>query len=734
MLDLDITTNLNKNRYFRNLFTDRKLILSVMLIFLSWAIVYLLLFYRPAYKSKAKVWIKNLATEEYVTALDNTQSQLTPLTQAGNPLLTQMEILDSDQLKRAIVNYKAKQGKKISIKSVKIKVKNRPNTDILDLTYKGSSPEDAQQTLQEILKNYEDINLTINRKIRTSRREYIDLKLDEISQKLLEVRNQLKTYRTKSLSIDIIEQSKQLVDQQVLMSTKLADTRAEEKNKNSSAAELKNLLSLNSKEAINAAALGGNPVLVQLREDLYKAVQEYASDSAKLADTNPKMLAHKNKIKAINEQIKKQMQLSIGRYAANQKVNIFDPVRGDMVKNLAVNQMELMGLQAQEASLQSSIKKNAQEISKIPENKFNLDNLEQEEFVLSEAYKQLKEKQIEAKIKEAEAVSNIVIVDNPSLAEGASFPTGFQTLILALIFGGFEGIFVSLLKTYLEDVCENSETIEEITGTSLIGTIPWIDPIIENDQLQNIYSLAYDNIVSNLMIKSFKDNKKVITFTSSSLKKTHPTRIYQVATRLRKAGHSVVVLDCDFRIPTIFKTAQIEDKVKINLSELIVNLEQKIHQANEEDENKPKNANVQELLLNREIRSALTADEQGILYLGNKEIILEPCEFFGTVAFGFIMKFLKEKYDWVLIDTGVAQITPEFLIISKLSDGVVLLVNKTITYTTLQTITKSLKNANIPFIGAIVRETESKLADDYKKFLNLQLDNSLANTGAQKNE
>ncbi len=729
MLDLDITTNLNKNRYFRNLLTDRNLILSVILIFLAWAIVYLLLFYRPAYKSQAKVWIKNLATEEFVTALD-TQSQLTPLTQAGNPLLTQMEILDSDQLKRAIVDYKAKQGKKISVKSIKIKVKNRPNTDILDLTYKGSSPEDAQQTLQEILKNYEDINLAINKKIKTSRREYIDLKLNEISEKLLDIRSQLKTYRTKNLSIDIVEQSRQLVDQQVFMTTKLADTRAELKNKNSSVAELQNQLSLSTKEAVNAAALGSNEVLIQLRKDLNTAVQEYQFDSAKLADTNPKMIAHKNKIKAINEQIKKQMQLSIGKYAASQKINIFDPVREDMVKKLSERRTELMGLQASERAIQNSLKQNAQEISKVPENKFNLDNLEQEELVLSEAYKQLKEKQIEAKIKEAEAVSNIVVVDTPSLPEGASFPTGFQTLILAVFFGTFAGLFVSILKTYLEDVCENTEAIEEITGTSLIGTIPWIDPIVENDQLQNIYSLAYDNIVSNLMIKSFKDNKKVITFTSSSLKKTHPTRIYQVATRLRKAGHSVVVLDCDFRIPTIFKTANIEDKVKINLSELIVNLEQKIHQANEEDENKPKNANVQELLLNREIRSSLTADEQGILYLGNKEIILEPCEFFGTVAFGFIIKFLREKYDWVLIDTGVAQITPEFLIISKLSDGVVLLVNKTITYTTLQTITKSLKNANIPFIGAIVRETESKLADDYKKFLNLQQDNASTNIGA----
>lgn len=720
-IDTEILTFLNKSRYFNNLNRDKQLIAAVILICLAWSFIYLLLFYKPGYESKAKVWIKNLATEEFVTSLD-TQNQLTPLTQAGNPLLTQTEILDSNQLKQAVVDYKAEQGEKISIQNIDIKVKNKPNTDILDISYKDTSALKSQEILNLILNKYEEINLSINKKIRTARREYIDTKITEIEQKLHDTRKQVRDYKTKTLAIDLVEQSKQLVDQQAEMSTKLEDTLAEIKNTGSSIRAAENQLSLKSRDALNAVALGSrNENLVELRKNLNEAMQEYEFDSAKYADTNPKMTAHKNKIDTINKQIKKQMELSIGKYAQSQKINIFDPVREDVVTKLIDNEVALMGLQAQANSLRDGLQRNNLEESKIPEQKLTLDNLEQEERALSDAYDQLKEKQIEAKLKEAEAVSNIIVVDTPSLPKKASFPNAFQSIILGLIFGLFAGLALSLLKTYLEDVCEDTEAIEEITGTSIIGTIPWLETIIEDEQVHNIQALAYDNIVSNLMIKSFKDNKKVITFTSSSLKKTHPTRIYQVATRLRKSGHSVVVLDCDFRIPTIFKTAKIEDKVTINLSELIVNLEQKIHKANEGEE-ETKNNNVQELLLNREIKNALTADEKGILYLGNKEIILEPCEFFGTVAFGYIMKFLREKYDWVLIDTGVAHITPEFLIISKLSDGVALLVNKTITYTTLQAITKSLKNANIPFIGAIVRESESKLAGDYKKYLHLQKD------------
>lgn len=723
-IETEILTNLNKNRYFRNFKRDEKLILSSVLIIFSWAIIYLLLFYKPSYESKAKVWIKDLATSEYVTTLDK-ENQLAPLTVAGNPLLTQVELLKSEQLKQDVADYKLKQGEKVDANNVEVDVENDINTDILTISYSDHSPEKAQNTLRQILKDYDEINLSINKKVKTSRREYIDSKLEEITQKLHSVRNEIRNYKRKNLSIDLAEQSKGLVDQEILMSSKLADTNAEIKNKRSSINEFKRQLSLNSKDAINAVALGGNPVLTQLRNDLNTAIQEYEFDSAKLSVTNPKMVAQKAKIAAINKQIKKQIELSVGKYAQAQKINIFDPVREDLVKNYAATQTDLMGLEAESQSISSSIDKINQQKAKLPEDKFNLDNLEQEENVLSEAYNQLKEKQIEAKIKEAETVSNIIVVDVPSLPEGASFPTAFQALLLAIFFGGFVGIFVSILKTMLEDVCDDIETIEKITGTSALGVIPWIEDLNPNDnnqvnQSDSINSLAYDNIVSNLMIKCYKDNKKVIAFTSSSLNKTHPTRIHQLAARLKKSGHSVILVDCDFRTPTIFKTAEVENNVKVNLSELIVNLEQKIHQNNAQDEEVPINSNQQELLLNSQIRNAIIKDDSGINYLGNKDFIFEPCEFFGTAAFGYIINFLKKEYDWVLIDTGVAHITPEVLIISKLSDGVVLLVNKSITYTILNAITKAMKNAGIPIIGTIVRESDSKLSSDYKKYLELQ--------------
>lgn len=713
-MNTDILANLNKNRYFRNFSRDIKLIFSVVLIIIVWALVYLLIFYKPVYKSSAKIWIKDLATEEFVASLD-TQSQLAPLTSAGNPLLTQIEILKSAQLKNYIKEYKLSQnadGKKHRRNNVSIEVKNKPSTDILNIILSDDSPKEAQDTLVAALQEYDNINLLINRKIRTARRKYIDLKLAEINDKLYEVRDNIKNYKSKNLAIGIDEETTQLVDQGIFMSTKLEDTIADIKNTQSSIGELESQLSLKSKDAINAVALGsGNDTLVKLRNELNSAVQEYEFDSTKLADTNPKIIAQKNKIAVINKQIKNQVALSIGKYAKTQKINIFDPVREGLARDLADKQTKLMGLVAEKQAISGSIEKVNKEQSKIPEKKFTLDNLEQEERALSSAYDQLKEKQIEAKIKEAEVVSNVVVVDPPDLPSSASFPSYIQVLGIAFIFGIVAGLSLSILKTLIEDVCDDIESIEEITGTSVIGTIPWIENFVPDEQMQFIHGIAYNNIVSNLMIKCYKNNNKVLTFTSSSFKKPQSTIIYYLASRLKKLGHSVVVIDSDFRIPTVICNAKVEDKIKVNLSDLIVSLEDKIRK------NKTINA--------KEIMEALVVDENGISHLGNKDIVFEPYEFFGTTAFEGIIKSLKAEFDWVLIDTGAAQITPEFLIISRLSDGVILFVNKTITYTIIKNIAKSLKNANIPFIGTIVREPGSRLEREYEKYLRIQEDKLL---------
>ncbi|OGI18011.1 MAG: hypothetical protein A2255_00490 [Candidatus Melainabacteria bacterium RIFOXYA2_FULL_32_9] len=707
---MNLNSKLTQNRYIRNLLKDLHLILTITVIITVWAVIYLVFFYQPSYKSTAKIWIKDLTTEAFVANLD-TNSQLAPLTSAGNPILTQIEILKSNQIKSYLISHiKEKYPKNGKINPDKIiDAKSKTGTDIINITLKWDNPEEAQKLLYAVLEEYDNINLLINRKIRTTRRKYIDLKLTEIEEKLFDIRTKIKSYKSENLAINLDTESDKLIDQKIILSTKLEEITASANSLQVSSNQLEKKLSLKPNEVINAVALGsGNQSLVKLRNDLNDAIQEYEYDIIKLSDTNPKIIAQKNKIKAIKEQIKGQITLSLGKYAQDQKINIFDPVREKLAEDLITNQVRFISLESEQQSLNDSINKINILLSQIPEKKFTLNNLEQIEKALSKAYDELKEKQIEARIKEAEAVSNVIVIDSPNLPKSASFPSPLHVFILTIFLGCGFGFSASILKTLIEDVCDDPKLIEHITQSSIIGSITWTERFNEDQHNQAIANIAYNNTLSSLLIKCYKQNAKVLTFTSTSLKKPQSSILYQLSQRLKKQGHSVVIIDTDFRIPTIYKSAEIKDKVKVNLSDLIIYLENQIRKRQSFDDNY--------------ILDSLIMDNNGIMHLGNREIVIEPYEFFGTSAFNLIVSTLKEKFDWVLIDTAAAHVTPEFLIISRLSDGVVLLANRTITYSTLKNISESIRNAGIPIIGTIIRESNSQLEKEYEKYLQHQGD------------
>ena len=704
--DFDILNVIHKNRFFRSFRENSKIIINVMIIIFVWTLIYLIAFYKPQYESHAKIWIKDLETRNFVSQLNET-SNLSSLTSAGNPLLTQIEIIKSENLLKIVAEEQRKAGfKKPDYRKIDIVVKQKPNTDILILSTKGQTPAQAQFTLRKILEEYERTNRNINGKISHARRIYIDTQIQQIKNKLENVREQIRNYKTDNLAIDIDQQSQRLVEQKMDTENKIADVQANIKHNRAAVRELQKQLSLNTKDAVNAVAIGsGNKVLEQLRQDLNRETQALEYDLVKLADTNPKVVAQRAKINELKKQIRAQITMSVGN-SVNSNRAIFDAVREDLVDTMAQKQMQLMGYQAQEKALKETLKKiNADQI-KIPEQKYTLSHLEQEEKVLSTAYAELREKQIEANLKETEAVSNVITIDSPELPIKQSFPTPIQVLIMSLMFGFTLGTFLVFLKTLFENVCDSIYDIEAITGMPIVGAIPWINNVISDRQRETICKIAEENIISHIKLKCLHNNKKVLTFSSSSLKKYRSNILNFITHRFNSLGYSTVFLDCDFKNPTVFKDFASKIDIKTEFSDLILSIGRQLRV--------DPNANIEQ-----EVLDAVSTCKHGVHYLMNTSNIFEPYDFFGTPAFKAVIEVLKKHYDCVFIDVGPVLLTPEFVVISKLSDGVILLLHKTVTYSVLKRIMTIIRNSKIELIGAIVRESSLRFEKEYEEYLKI---------------
>lgn len=710
---------IQQNRFVRNFLRDRWLILSALGIIVAFALVYALFFHKPVYKSTAKVWIKDSVSENYLTS-GEAHSDLSALTQAGNPVLTQIEILESNELKDYLANYAWKKEleanaakskgvrrnpndiKKPNTKKV-MKVKSEPGTDVITVTMSWNDPAMAREMLSVALRKFDEINLGINNDIRTKKRQYIDERVAEVEGKLIATRNKIRQYQLGSGAIDLEEQTKELVRLKMAMTSRLEDVMAARNNTSANMRELQGQLAMSPREALKAVALGsGNENLVKMRTTLNELQQQYDHDSVRLAATNPRMVALKNQISTLQKQIQGEVRQTVGN-GKDKGLRIYDGVRENLVQEMASSRARAVGLSNEVSSLSAGIARIDAALKTIPESKFNLDNLMQEEKALAVAYDELRKRQIEARIREAETPSNIFIVDQPSVPENASFPTATHVVALSLLLGLMAGLGLSVLKTFMEDLAEGVAAVEEATGSKVLGIIPWLpgfrNPAASADggNVLSINDIAYKNIVSSLRIQSAKHSAGVIAFTSSALHKPTTSTAYTLAQRLAKMGHSVVLLDADFRTPVEGESLNAK-----NLTDLILEVDMKIRKG--------------QMVYPSEIGAALVEDPHGVFLGLNHHEVDHGYDYFASKGFQHIVSVLKEQFDWVFIDTPSAIVAPEFLAVSEVSDGVVLFADKRATFSTLKRIARKVRETQSPLIGTIIREQNSELEREHREY------------------
>lgn len=704
-----MNNSIKTNKYFRNILKDKLLIICIIAITVVWAMIYISTRYKPAYESSARVLIKDITKQPFViNNPDAAENNLKPLTSAGNPILTQLEIVQSRQIQDMLAKYLQTSHPEVFKKitqgganpKIEVEAKNKTGTDIIDIALKWEDPQIAKELLGVALKEYEQINLNINRKINTQRRKYIDKKVVEVGNKLIDVRNQIKEYKLGTLAISLQDESTELVKQKIAFSSQLENTQALIRDTQGKVRELESKLSMSTKDALNAVALGSyNENLTKLREELNAANQLYANDSVKFADTNPKMVALKAKINQIKRQINSQIELSIGKSARKNGINILDPVREKLVEDLATSQATLKGLRAQKSSLLQSMRRINSVQSHIPAKKYTLDNLEQMERNLSAAYDQLKINQLEARIKEAETVSNISVIDTPDLPVNTTFPAASHILFASVMLGNMLGVFASMIKTNVQNICEDTDSIEELTRKPIIGIIPWFKNI-NSEKTAEVYNFSLKTLVSSFVLRAEEAGVKVVSLASTSTDKSRNATTYDLACNLRRLGYRVAVVDADLTIPGMLRNADILGEVaKTNLSDLIRKIEKK--------------QKYKEPINEQDILSYAVQDKKGVKIFGNLDSVSSTYENLGIESFRTIINILRENFDWVLIDTPSATVTPEFPLIAKIADCAAILASYRVKKYTLVRLISLLKENHIPLLGTIIREKDSVIEKDY---------------------
>ena len=177
---------------------------------------------------------------------------------------------------------------------------------------------------------------------------------------------------------------------------------------------------------------------------------------------------------------------------------------------------------------------------------------------------------------------------------------------------------------------------------------------------------AYKSIRTNIMYSMPRsEGGKVIVITSSTAAEGKSTTSINLALTFAQVNAKVLIIDCDLRKPKLHRYLRIERKD--GLSNVLCGFTE----------------------LNNAIKVGV---KENLDVLTSGEVPPNPAELLQTEAFEMLLKELRKRYDYIIIDTPPVNIVTDAIFPIKLSDGMILLIRKD--HTTYEMIDQALEKIN----------------------------------------
>ena len=159
---------------------------------------------------------------------------------------------------------------------------------------------------------------------------------------------------------------------------------------------------------------------------------------------------------------------------------------------------------------------------------------------------------------------------------------------------------------------------------------------------------AYKSLRTNLVFSLPEDTCKIIEITSSTQNEGKSVTAINLAISLAKNGSRVALLDCDLRMPTIAKKMKIGQKP--GLTNYLFDLSS--------------------------IRDVICTHSCGIDIIPTGDIPPNPSETLGSVRMTALLDYLKEHYDYVILDVPPIGVVTDAAVLASKVSGVILVVRQ----------------------------------------------------------
>ncbi len=291
-------------------------------------------------------------------------------------------------------------------------------------------------------------------------------------------------------------------------------------------------------------------------------------------------------------------------------------------------------------------------VENTPEQERVLTQIGRQQEVKSGLYLMLLQKREENSISLAATADKGKLIDDPSFG-GKVSPKGSIIMLAAIVLGYAIPLLVCYLLQLLRYKIEGHDDVQKRTRLPIVADVAVASDSVkstagivvhenQNNQIDEIFRSMRTNIQFMM-----KDDQKIILFTSSTSGEGKTFNAANLAVSFALLGKKVILLGLDIRKPALGRLFEIADR-QAGITTLLTRSE------------------ITENDLKSQIRPSSVNPNLDLLLAGPTPP--NPAELLARPNMGVIIDMLREKYDYIILDTAPVGLVTDTLQVGRYAD------------------------------------------------------------------
>ncbi|MEG3926850.1 lipopolysaccharide biosynthesis [Microcoleus sp. T3_D1] len=492
---------------------------------------------------------------------------------AAEKLIKPEEKLNKKEAKEKIQALAEKLGKDVQIK---MPSKNNDPSALIQVLYKNADRKKAEVVLEALMIEMVARSKTINTSRLRETIAQINERLPKVTQELRETEAKLEAYEKREGTSILAAQSGALPlaitnsqQQQRQLRVQLGGIEAQINS-------LQDRLGLNVEQAYVAQALSADPIIAQLRVQLFSIESQLKILRSDLQEEHPKIVELLKQKQAFEQQLQQRQSEVLGgngvaaplRSAARIRVDSsLDPARQQLAQSLIALQTQRDTVQQQLQGIEKTEQELRREHATIPNKQLEQARLAQQVAFKKALYDKMQSALVDAEAAVAETTGSLTIAHPPKTDDVESNKRGLPVMLAV---GGFVGLLLGGGLIFLLGMLNGKfYSWEEVRAAlvekevPILGVLPevtvfdsYADEMPLALEANSPYLEFYERLRTNLRRIGDKP-VKVVLLTSAAPLEGKSFSAYNLAIASARSGKRTLLIEADLRSPSNVESLKI---------------------------------------------------------------------------------------------------------------------------------------------------------------------------------